>query len=1087
MAISAMSVVSWGMWQYCMGVASSPPNPLQEPAHVWIVKIALRRPYTFIVLALLLPLFGVLALQRMAVDIFPRIGVPVLGAVWNYGGLSAEEVATRMITRFERGVTTNVSDIEHLESQSLQGAGIVKLFLHPEANVERSLSLLTSLSQTMTRQMPQGTSPPLIASYDASNVPVLQMAVSSTQRPEQEVSDIVTNLMRNQLATVQGASIPNPYGGKQPQIMVDLDPGALAARGLSPSDVSAALGLQNLILPAGSQKIGAYEYDIRLNSGTDTVEALNDMPVKALDGGMVFLRDVAHVHDGFEPQQNIVRVDGERAVLVTVLRGVGASTIDIIERVKAMLPRVQATIPEDIKVKLFSDQSLFVSAAVNSVIFEGLIAASLTALLILVFLGSWRSTLIISISIPLSILASIIVLAALGDTINIMTLSGFALAIGILVDDATVTIENINWHLEQGKDIETAIMDGAQQIVLPALASVLCICVVFVPMFFLSGVAGFLFAPMAKAVIFAMIASFLLSRTLVPTLAKFWLRAHPPGGHAASTQTARPGAFARLRAQLDAAYERLHSAYHGLLERALASRRVFPLAFSACVLASLPLAFALGTDFFPSVDAGQIKLHLRARSGLRIEETAALVEQIEASMRRVIPAAEITTLADNIGLANSSIAMLSSNSAATGAADADVLITLREGHRPTAEYIAELRTALPREFPGVEFAFIPADIVTQILNFGLPAPFDVQVIGNNLEGNREVARRLLERMRAIPGLVDVRQQQTFDKPQLMVNVDRVRAQEIGLTLRDVAQDMLISLSGSQQTAPVYWLNPRSGTSYSVVTQTPQHRLSSLDGLRGLPLGANESQAPRTLGQVATVSYGTGQNVVSHYNVQPVLDLFGSVQGRDFGGVTRDVRKAVAEVSKDLPRGTRIEIRGQVETMDSSFRGLYGGLALAILLVYLLLVITFQSWTDALIIVAALPAALAGIVWMLFLTFTTLSVPALTGAIMCMGVATANSILVISFARERLAQGSKAVQAVLEAGHARFRPVLMTALAMIVGMSPMALGFGEGGEQNAPLGRAVIGGLLFATVATLFFVPSVFAWLHTRRQRTAGIS
>jgi CzcA family heavy metal efflux pump len=1055
---------------------------------VWIVNIALRRPYTFIVLALLLPLFGFLALQRMVVDIFPRIGVPVVAASWNYGGLSAEEVGNRIVTQFERILTTTVSDIEHVESQSYQGQAVVKVFLHPGANVERALSQLTAAAQVSTRQMPPGITPPLVVNFDASNVPVIQLGVSSRKRAEQQINDIANNFIRIQLATVQGASTPLPYGGKNRQIMVDLDPTALAARGLTPQDVSTALGTQNLVLPAGTQKIGDVEYDVRLNLSTGTPEELNDLPIRQLDGGAVFLRDVAHVRDGYAPQTNIVRLDGQRAALMMIQRASGASTLDIIERIKALLPQIKTQIPEDVEIRIFGDQSVFVNAAINGVIQEGLIAASLTALLILLFLGSWRSTLIICISIPLSILASIIALAAMGQTINIMTLSGFALAIGILVDDATVTIENINWHLEQGKDVERAIMDGAQQIVLPALVSVLCICVVFVPMFFLSGVAGFLFAPMAQAVIFAMLASFLLSRTLVPTLAKFWLRAHAPhvpgDGHVVAG--ARATWITRSRRRLDQGYERLHEGYRELLGTALRLRGRFLIGFAACVLASLPLVLALGTDFFPAVDSGQIKLHVRGRSGLRVEEMAALCDRVEVAVRAIIPAEEMLALADNIGLPNSGLNLVYSNSAAVGAADADVMISLRKGHRPTDEYVAALRAALPHQFPGTDFYFIPPDIVTQILNFGLPAPVDVQVIGNNLQANREVARQLLEKFRAIPGMVDLRVQQTFDRPQLRVDVDRARAQDVGLSLRDVAQNMLISLSGSAQTSPVWWLDPRNGVSYQVTTQTPQYRLASLDSLRSLPLGETSAEAPRTLGQLASFRYGTAANVVSHYNVQNVVDIFGGVQGRDFGAVAREIRGVIEAASRTLPRGTRLEARGQMETMRSSFVGLYGGLALAILLVYLLIVITFQSWTDALIIIGALPAALAGIVWMLFITFTSLSVPALTGAILCMGVATANSILVISFARERLAAGRDARTAVVEAGHARFRPVLMTALAMIVGMAPMAFGMGEGGEQNAPLGRAVIGGLIFATVATLFFVPALFAWLHSRTPRAAAL-
>ena len=1038
---------------------------------MWIVDIALRRPYTFIVMALLLPLFGVLSLLRMPVDIFPRIPIPILSAVWTYNGLSAEEMSARVTTLYERGLSTTLNDVEHMESQSLPGTGMVKVFLYPGASVEKAQSQMVSSGQSTSRNMPPGISPPVLISYDASNVPVLQLAVTSKRLAEHELNDLANNSIRLQLATVQGASVPSPFGGKNRQILVDLDPAALAARGLTASDVTDAIAAQNLTLPAGSQKIGAIEYDVKLNASVPNAEELNDLPLKA-GGGLLYLRDVAHVRDGFTPQTNIVRVNGQRAALLTVQRAAGASTLDIIERVKDSLPRIASTLPEDLDIGLFGDQSVFVKAAINGVVFEGLIAACLTGLLILLFLGSWRSTLIICISIPLSILAAIIALSALGQTINIMTLSGFALAIGILVDDATVTIENINSHLEMGKDLDTAIRDGAQQIVLPALVSVLCICVVFLPMFFLSGVAQFLFAPMAMAVIFALLASFVLSRTLVPTLASYWLKAHPAVTDAA-VQSARG-----LHARIDGGLRTLRQNYVALLSNILRRPQRFVVAFSAFTLLSLPLVLALGTDFFPAVDAGQIKLHVRAHSGLRVEETAALCDAVEAAIREVIPEEQITSLVDNIGLPNNGLSLTYSTSAPVGTGDADILLTLRAGHEPTAEYVARLRELLPQRFPGVDFAFLPADIVSQILNLGLPSPIDVQVLGNNVTANREVARKLLHRLRTVPGLVDLRLQQTFDRPQLQLTVDRSRAREVNLTQRDIAQDLLINLSGSFQTAPTFWLNPANGVQYAVSTQTPQYLLQSTAQLLALPMG-QANGADQTLGQLAQLSFGTTASVVSKHNVQPVIDLYADVAGRDFGSAARELRAIVEEARKDLPRGSRIELRGQIETMRSSFAGLYAGLALAILLVYLLLVVFFQSWVDALIIIAALPAALAGIVWCLFLTFTTLSVPALTGAILCMGVATANSVLVVSFARERLAAGDLPAVAMCAAGYARLRPVLMTALAMIVGMAPMALGLGEASEQNAPLGRAVIGGLLFATVATLFFVPAIFTLLRGR--------
>ena len=1044
---------------------------------MWIVDIALRRPYTFIVMALLLPLFGVLSLLRMPVDIFPRIPIPILSAVWTYNGLSAEEMSARVTTLYERGLSTTLTDVEHMESQSLPGTGMVKVFLYPGASVEKAQSQMVSSGQSTSRNMPPGISPPVLISYDASNVPVLQLAVTSKRLAEHELNDLANNSIRLQLATVQGASVPSPFGGKNRQILVDLDPAALAARGLTASDVTDAIAAQNLTLPAGSQKIGAIEYDVKLNASVPNAEELNDLPLKA-GGGLLYLRDVAHVRDGFTPQTNIVRVNGQRAALLTVQRAAGASTLDIIERVKESLPRIASTLPEDLDIGLFGDQSVFVKAAINGVVFEGLIAACLTGLLILLFLGSWRSTLIICISIPLSILAAIIALSALGQTINIMTLGGFALAIGILVDDATVTIENINSHLEMGKDLDTAIRDGAQQIVLPALVSVLCICVVFLPMFFLSGVAQFLFAPMAMAVIFSLLASFVLSRTLVPTLASYWLKAHPAVTDAAA-QTARG-----LHARIDGQLRTLRQNYVALLGTMLQRPQRFVLGFSACTLLSLPLVLSLGTDFFPAVDAGQIKLHVRAHSGLRVEETAALCDEVEAVIREVIPEEQITSLVDNIGLPNNGLSLTYSTSAPVGTGDADILLTLRAGHEPTAEYVARLRELLPQRFPGVDFAFLPADIVSQILNLGLPSPIDVQVLGNNVTANREVARKLLHRLRTVPGLVDLRLQQTFDRPQLQLTVDRSRAREVNLTQRDIAQDLLINLSGSFQTAPTFWLNPANGVQYAVSTQTPQYRLQSTAQLLALPMG-QANGADQTLGQLAQLNFGTTASVVSKHNVQPVIDIYADVAGRDFGSAARELRAIVEEARKDLPRGSRIELRGQIETMSSSFAGLYAGLALAILLVYLLLVVFFQSWVDALIIIAALPAALAGILWCLFLSFTTLSVPALTGAILCMGVATANSVLVVSFARERLAAGDLPAAAMCAAGYARLRPVLMTALAMIVGMAPMALGLGEGSEQNAPLGRAVIGGLLFATIATLFFVPAIFTLLRGRSAPAAA--
>jgi CzcA family heavy metal efflux pump len=1041
---------------------------------MWIVRVALDRPYTFIVLALLLLIFGPLTILRTPTDIFPNIGIPVVSVVWNYTGLPPQEMGDRIDANFERAVTTTVNDIEHIESQSLEGVGVVKIFFQPSVNIDVALSQVTAIAQTLLRQMPPGTTPPLVVSYNASSVPVIQLALSSGKLSEQELFDLGNSFIRTQLATVQGASIPFPYGGKQRQVQVDLDQRAMQAKGVSAQDVSNAIGAQNLILPAGTEKIGLYEYNVKLNASPQSIAELNDLPVKTVNGSTLYVRDVAHVRDGYAPQTNVVRVDGERAVLMSVQKTGNASTLDIISRIKDRLPLLRDGLPSEMNIDAVGDQSVFVGAAVEGVVREGIIAAALTGLMILVFLGSWRSTVIITVSIPLSVLASIIVLSALGQTINIMTLGGLALAVGILVDDATVAIENINWHLEQGKPVEPAILDGAQQIAVPALVSTLCICIVFVPMFFLSGVAKFLFVPLAEAVVFAMLASYVLSRTLVPTLAKYLLRQHVPHEeHAPRTW------LGRFQAGFERGFVALRRRYRALLGLALMNRRVFAGGFMVLVLASLALAPKLGEDFFPTVDGGQIKLHIRAHTGTRIEETSRISDEVETLIRGTIPTVDLEKIVDNIGLPYSGINLSYSNSAPTGTADADILVSLKPDHRPTADYVRLLRRQLPEAFPGVSFAFLPADIVGQILNFGLPAPIDIQVIGNNSTANRQYANDLYEKLRTVPGLADLRIQQAIDTPELDLDVDRSRAEELGLTQRDVANNMLISLSGSFQTAPTFWLNPKNGISYSIVTQTPQYQLDSLEALKNLPVTGSNGQQPQILGALAKVSRGVGPVVASHYNVQPVIDLFASVQDRDLGAVSADVRRILGEMAPQVPKGTSIVLRGQTQTMETSFFGLYAGLAFAIVLVYLLIVVNFQSWLDPFIIITALPAALAGIVWMLFLTHTTLSVPALTGAIMCMGVATANSILVVSFARERLDHGRDALTAALEAGFGRFRPVLMTALAMIIGMVPMALGLGEGGEQNAPLGRAVIGGLLFATIATLFFVPTVFCMVHGR--------
>jgi multidrug efflux pump subunit AcrB len=1047
---------------------------------MWIVQLALRRPYTFVVLALLLLIIGPLAIMRTPVDIFPNINIPVVSVIWRYNGLSSEEMEGRIISSFERAMTSTVNDIEHIESQTTNGVGLVKVFFHPTANIQTSLAQIVAIAQTMLSTFPPGATPPLILQYSASTVPIFGMALSSSSIPEHEINDTANSTMRTQLATVQGAVMPTPYGGKIRQVMVDIDPRLLQAKGLGPQDVVAALAQQNLILPTGQVKIGSLEYDVGLNGSPKTVAELNDMPLRTVAGaGTVYIRDVANVRDGFQPQTNIVRQDGDRAVLLTILKYGTASTLDIVRRVKEELPRIQAGLPAGFNIQTAIDQSIFVRAAVDGVIFEAVLAACLTALMILLFLGSWRSTLIIAVSIPLSILTSICILAALGETINIMTLGGLALAVGILVDDATVAIENITQHLEQGKDLEQAILDGAQQIAIPTFVSTLCICIVFIPMFLLTGVARYLFVPLALAVVFAMLASYFFSRTLVPTLAKYLLRV-TPHGHV----PARWDMFGRVHRGFEAGFTRVRDGYRGVLERGVGR----PLTMAAIGFAGIVISAALlpwvGRDFFPSVDAGQLKLHVRAKTGTRIEETARLCDLVEAKIREMIPAAELESILDNIGMPQSGTNLSYNNSGTIGAADADIMVSLKSGHRPTDDYVRELRAALPEAFPGVSFAFLPADIVSQILNFGLPAPIDIQIVGRKVDENRKFASALLEKIKGVSGIADLRIQQPFDQPKLEVVVDRTKAQQAGFSQRDMASNLLITLSGSFQTNPTFFLNPKTGVSYNIITQAPQYRVDSLQALANVPVSGASNRSD-ILGNFASVSRSVERAVISHWNVQPVIDIYAGVQGRDLGGVADDVLKIVSAAEKDLPKGSRMIVRGQVDTMLSSFQGLLWGLAFAIVLVYLLMVVNFQSWLDPFIIITALPAALAGIVWMLFATHTTVSVPALTGAIMAMGIATANSILVVSFARERLRAGDSAFAAAVEAGATRFRPVLMTALAMIIGMLPMSLGLGEGGEQNAPLGRAVIGGLLFATIATLFFVPAVFALVHGWLVRRRG--
>lgn len=1042
---------------------------------MWIVWIALSRPYTFIVLALMLLIIGPLAIMRTPTDIFPDINIPVVSVVWNYTGLPPDEMGNRITSVFERAVTTTVNDIEHIESESLIGVSVIKLFFHSRVNIDIALSQVTAISQTVLKNLPPGTLPPLVLNYKASTVPVLQLVLSSATIPEQKLNDLGTNFLRTQLATVQGAAIPYPYGGKTRQIQVDLDLHAMQTYGVSAQEVNAAIGAQNLIIPAGTQKIGTYEYIVKLNGSPSSVEELNNLPVKATPGRVLYIRDVAHVRDGFAPQTNIVRVDGQRAVMMSIQKTGNASTLDLINQIKALLPKVKEVLPPGLNLFKFADQSIFVTSAIQGVITEGIIAAALTGLMILLFLGSIRSTFIITLSIPLSIIASITILSALGETINIMTLGGLALAVGILVDDATVAIENINWNLEQGKEVEQAILDGAKQIAIPALVSTLCICIVFVPMFFLGGVAQYLFVPLAEAVIFAMLMSYILSRTLVATLAKYLLKKQM----VTADKSISTNHFARLHEHFERAFLAFREHYCRWLAILLQNTRVFIPVFLVFVLSSLFILWPwLGEDFFPNVDAGQIKLHLRAPTGTRVEETARLVDQVDAVIRRMIPQNELESIVDNIGLPVSGINLSYSNSATVGPEDADILISLSEKHRPSADYVRQLRTVLNNEFPSVSFAFLPADIVNQIINFGLPSPINIQIIGLKKDENMRYAGELIKKLKRIPGLADVRTRQANNYPVLFVDVDRSLAQEIGFTQRDVASDLLIALSGSFQTSPTFWLDPKNGVSYPIVTQAPQYVMDSLQALHNLPIGSLTLPSQiQILGAVSTVKRAWTSVVQSHYNVQPVIDIFASIQDRDLGAVAKDIQKIIATMKKDLPKGSSVAIRGQIDTQRHAFTGLYWGLAFSILLVYLLIVINFQSWTDPFIIITALPAALAGIAWMLFFTHTPLSVPALTGAIMCMGVATANSILIISFARDQLARAPNPFTATLEAGRARLRPVLMTASAMMIGMFPMALGLGDGGEQNAPLGRAVIGGLSLATVATLFFVPSVFYVIH----------
>ncbi|MGD0801644.1 MAG: efflux RND transporter permease subunit [Terracidiphilus sp.] len=1069
---------------------------------MWIVRLALRRPYTFVVFALLVLILGAYSILTMPTDIFPNIDIPVVTVIWGYSGMSAQEMSNRIVFVSERSMTTTVNDIEHIESQSFNGLGVIKVFFQPHVNVGSAVAQVNSICSVMVRALPPGTTPPFIIQYNASSVPVLQLGLSGKGMNEQQLNDAGQNNIRTQLATIEGAQTPSAYGGKQRQIQVDLDLHALQAKGLSPADVVNAVSAQNIIAPSGTMKIDRFEYAIETNSAPQVVDELNDLPIKAVNGAVIYIRDVAHVRDGNPPQTNIVRVNGSRAVMMSILKTGSASTLDIIEGVRDKLENIKGALPPQLKIDYLSDQSIFVRGAIGGVVREALIAACLTAIMILVFLGSFRSTIIIAVSIPLSILCSIIVLSMLRETINIMTLGGFALAVGILVDDATVAIENINRNLEGGKELEQSILDGSAQIAVPALVSTLAICIVFVPMFFLSGVARYLFVPMAEAVVFAMLASYFLSRTLVPTMAKYLLKEHDDAEIERKRFSRNP--FTRFQQAFERVFESFRHAYLRLLTLCVDHAAVFLILFLLFAVGSLGLAPFLGQDFFPAVDSGQFKIHVRTRTGTRIEETALLCDHIDSTIRENLPANEVVSIVDNIGMPYSGINLSYSTSAPIGPADADIQVQLSKEHHSTAAYVEQLRAVLARQYPGVTFYVLPVDIVTQILNFGLSAPIDLEIVGPDLYGNRALAERLLNEVRYLPGAADARIQQPFDLPKMTVNVDRTRAEEIGLTQQNVAQSMLVALSGSFQTAPSFYLDPKSGVTYNVAIMAPQYKLDSLAELQSLPVtgslamppasGAAASGAPgapvstQVLGNLASIVPGTELGTVSHYDVQPVIDLYANVDGTDLGTVTGKIEKIIAAHQSDLPRGSHFILRGQSETMKKSYIGLLGGLAFSILLVYLLIVVNFQSWLDPFIIIAALPAALAGIVWFLFLTNTRLSVPALTGAIMCMGVATANSILVVSFAREQLEiLVGDARSAALSAGFVRLRPVLMTALAMILGMGPMALGLGDGGEQNAPLGRAVIGGLLLATVATLFFVPAFFSlvhgWLQGHREST----
>jgi multidrug efflux pump subunit AcrB len=1044
---------------------------------MWIVRVALSRPYTFVVLALLILMISPLVILRTPTDVFPNIDIPVIAVVWTYTGLDAEDMEGRMTTVFERNLTTTVNNIEHLESFTVSGRSIIKVFLQPGASVDAAQAQISAISQTAVRQMPPGTAPPFLLTYNASTVPIIQLALSSKTLSEAQLNDIGLNSVRTQLVTIPGAAIPYPYGGKSRQVNVSLNSSLLQSKGLSANDVVNSLGTQSLILPSGTAKIGQFIYDVDLNSSPLTVAEMNDFPVKVVNGVPIYVRDVATVSDGFAPQTNIVRLDNVHGTLISILKNGDASTLDVVKGVNDLLPRIKSTLPKELKIESLADQSIFVRAAVGGVVREAVIAACLTGIMILIFLGSWRSTLIIAVSIPLSILVSICVLSAIHQTINIMTLGGLALAVGILVDDATVEIENVNRNLEEGKETRQAILDGAQQIAIPALVSTLCICIVFLPMFFMNGVARYLFVPLAEAVVFAMLASYILSRTLVPTMALYLLK---PPRHG-NVRTRNP--FILMQQAFERGFERLRLSYQLILTTCVHRRWIFiPLFLGACVCGFMLFPW-LGQDFFPTSDNGQFRLHFRDKTGTRIEETARLCDLIDQAIRRTIPAGEVESIVDNMGLPYSGINTTYNNTGVIGPEDTDILVSLKDGHHPTQDWVRKLRPELNRQFPGTIFYFLPADMITQILDFGLPAPIDIEIDGVDMEGNRKVADQMLTRVRQVPGIVDARIQQPFDQPKLHITVDRTKAGQAGLTQQDVANSLLVTLSGSFQTTPTYFLSPVNGVNYSVVTQSPEFRMDTLEDLRNIPVTAATGGGSQILGDISTISRAPEMPEISHYNIHRIIDIYASVEGRDLGATGNEIEQIVSATQKSLPRGSRIIVRGQLDTMKTSYTGLAAGLAFAILLIYFLIVVNFQSWLDPFIIISALPAALTGIVLFLFLTQTRLSVPALMGSIMCMGIATSNSILVVAFARERLSHHNDALQAAIESGYTRFRPVVMTALAMMIGMVPMAMGFGEGGEQNAPLGRAVIGGLLCATVATLFFVPAVFSLFHGMRKHS----